>query len=479
VRETVSLGRIAGVKVGINWSALAIVVVIVAGLATGQLPGEYPGRSPVAYVIAAVIAAVLFLASLLAHELAHAIVARRNGVQVHSIVLWLLGGVAQLEGQPQTPGADFRIAVVGPVTSFVWGLVFGAVGWVAAALDADRLAVGVLVYLAGTNILLAVFNLIPAAPLDGGRVLRAALWRRRGDRESAAITAARAGRVVGFALAGIGLLESLMTGTLNGIWLALVGWFLVSAATAEEQQARIGSRLSSLRVSDVMTSRPVVADATMTLADFHRPAGAGPPVLRLPPGRPGRPADRAGDAQPGPGRPAEPASRHPPAGHRLPARRRADDPPGRAAGHSAASDARLLRRQGSRAGRVRPCDRHRLLHRCQPRPAARRPSVVPRLSATPRSRPHHDQAMTRAITIPRRGNSRRVRGRQSRPRADHGTTGSLSAAARADTQLDRHGELPEFGQRGDRLRSPGRRRDSSAAGFGGCLPAHTAQFAAS
>jgi Zn-dependent protease len=268
VRETVSLGRIAGVKVGVNWSALAIVVLIVAGLATGQLPDEYPGRSPVEYVAAALIAAVLFLASLLAHELTHAIVARRNGVEVHSIVLWLLGGVAQLEGEPPTPGADFRIAVVGPLASLVLGVVFGAVGWVAAAFGADRLVVGVLVYLAGTNVLLAVFNLIPAAPLDGGRVLRAVLWRRRGNRESAAVTAARAGRVVGFALAGIGLLESLMTGTLNGIWLALVGWFLVSAATAEEQQARMGSRLSGVRVGDVMTRNPVVADGSMTLADF-------------------------------------------------------------------------------------------------------------------------------------------------------------------------------------------------------------------
>jgi Zn-dependent protease/CBS domain-containing protein len=268
VRETLSLGRIAGVKVGINWSALAIVVRIVAGLATGQLPDEYPGRSPVAYVAAAVVAAVLFLASLLAHELAHAVVARRNGVQVHSIVLWLLGGVAQLEGEPRTPGADLRIAVVGPLTSLAVGAVFGAVGALAAALGADRLVVGVLVYLAGTNILLAVFNLIPAAPLDGGRVLRAILWRRRGNRESAAVTAARAGRVVGFVLVGIGLLESLLTGTLNGIWLALVGWFLVSAATAEEQQARMGSRLSGVRVGDVMTRDPVVADGTMTLADF-------------------------------------------------------------------------------------------------------------------------------------------------------------------------------------------------------------------
>jgi Zn-dependent protease/predicted transcriptional regulator len=268
VRASLRLGRIAGVEVGINWSALAIVVLIVAGLAAGQLPSAYPGYSRVAYVVAALIAAVLFLASLLAHEIAHAIVARRNGVQVQSIVLWLLGGVAQLEGEPQTPGADFRIAVVGPLTSLVLGGVFAGIGAIAAALGAGRLAVGVLAYLAGTNILLAIFNLIPAAPLDGGRVLRAALWRWRGDREAAAITAARAGRFVGFALVGLGLLETLVTGTFSGVWLALVGWFLVSAASAEEQQARMGSRLSGVRVADVMTRNPVVADGTMTLAEF-------------------------------------------------------------------------------------------------------------------------------------------------------------------------------------------------------------------
>jgi Zn-dependent protease len=268
VRETLSLGRVAGIKVGINWSALAIVVLIVAGLAGGQLPDQYPGRGPVDYVAAALVAAVLFLASLLAHEIAHAIVARRNGVDVHSIVLWLLGGVAQLDGEPRTPGADFRIAVVGPLTSLALGAVFGAAGYLAALLDVGGLVVGVLAYLAGTNVLLAIFNLIPAAPLDGGRVLRAALWHRRGSREAAAVTAARAGRVVGFALVGLGLLQTLVTGTFSGIWLALIGWFLVSAATAEEQQARMGSRLSGVRIGDVMTSNPVVADGTMTLAEF-------------------------------------------------------------------------------------------------------------------------------------------------------------------------------------------------------------------
>src|SRR4249919_1582176 len=268
MRASISLGRIAGIKVGINASVFLIIAILVGGLATGQLPAAFPGHSVVAYVIAAIVAAVLFLASLLAHELAHSVVARRNGVGVDSIVLWLLGGVAQLRGEPKTPGADFRIAVVGPLTSLGLGAVFGAIGAIAAALDAGGLVVGGLTYLAATNILLAVFNLIPAAPLDGGRVLRAALWRRSGNREAAAITAARAGRFVGFAMVGLGLLQALLTGSFSGIWLVLIGWFLVSAATAEEQQARMGSRLSGVRVADVMTENPVVADGTMTLEDF-------------------------------------------------------------------------------------------------------------------------------------------------------------------------------------------------------------------
>src|SRR4029453_5718087 len=188
VRASISLGRIAGIKVGINASVFLIVAILVSGLATGQLPAAYPGRSIVAYVIAAIIAAVLFLASLLAHELAHSLVARRNGIEVESIVLWLLGGVAQLRGEPKTPGADFRIAIVGPLTSLGLAVVFGLAAGAFALGGATGLPFGVLAYLAATNAMLAVFNLIPAAPLDGGRVLGAALGRGRGNRQTAAVS---------------------------------------------------------------------------------------------------------------------------------------------------------------------------------------------------------------------------------------------------------------------------------------------------
>ena len=268
MRASISLGRIAGIKVGINASVFLIVAILVVGLATGQLPAAYPGRSIVAYVIAAIIAALLFLASLLAHELAHSLVARRNGIEVESIVLWLLGGVAQLRGEAKTPGADFRIAIVGPLTSLVLAIVFGLGAAGVASLGGSGLPLGVLMYLAATNALLAVFNLIPAAPLDGGRVLRAALWQFRGDRHAAAVNAARAGRILGFVMIALGVLQVVTGRGLGGVWLALIGWFVVSAATAEEQQARLGGRLAGVKVGQVMAVRPTVLDGNLTVADF-------------------------------------------------------------------------------------------------------------------------------------------------------------------------------------------------------------------
>ena len=270
MRASISLGRIAGIRVGINASVFLIVAIVVFGLATGSLPDAYPGRSIVAYIAAAIVAAVLFFASLLAHELAHSLVARRNGIEVDSIVLWLLGGVAQLRGEPKTPGADFRIAIVGPLTSLVLGIVFGVAAGGLRWLGVTGLPVGVLTYLAGTNVVLALFNLIPAAPLDGGRVLRAALWRWRGDRHAAAVNAARTGRVLGFVLIAIGVLQLVSGSGFGGLWLALIGWFVTSAANAEEQQARLSGRLVGITVGQVMTERPLTLDGNLTVDDFVR-----------------------------------------------------------------------------------------------------------------------------------------------------------------------------------------------------------------
>ena len=270
MRASVWLGRIAGIRVGINLSVFVIVAILVFGLAAGRLPLAYPDRGQAAYVGAAVLAALLFLASLLAHELAHALVARRNGIGVESIVLWLLGGVASLRGEPKTPGADFRIAIAGPLTSLGLAGLFGLVVGGLDLLGADGLPLGVLGYLAATNAMLGIFNLLPAAPLDGGRILRAALWRWRGDRQAAAVNAARAGRVLGFLLIALGVLQLVAGDGIGGVWLALIGWFVVSAASAEEQHARISGRLSGLTTGSVMTPRPLALDGDLTVEEFVR-----------------------------------------------------------------------------------------------------------------------------------------------------------------------------------------------------------------
>ena len=268
VNESFRLGRIAGVRVGVNSSVVVIVAILVGGLALGRFPQQLPGRGTGAYVLAALVAATAFLASLLAHEIAHAVVARRNGVEVEGITLWLLGGVAQLKGEARSPGAEFRIAGVGPLTSAVLAGSLALLALLASAAGVGGLPLAVLQYLAVINLSLAVFNLLPATPLDGGRLLRAFLWRRRGDASSAAVTAARAGRVFGFVLIALGVLQVVSGGGLGGLWSALIGLFIVQTATAEEQQALVTGRLGDLRVAQVMSGPARTADPDLTVERF-------------------------------------------------------------------------------------------------------------------------------------------------------------------------------------------------------------------
>jgi Zn-dependent protease len=261
-------GRVAGVPFFVHWSVLIITALIAWGLAGQALPAADPGRPTWAYVVTGVGAAVVFVLALLAHELSHAVVARRHGVAVDSITLWLFGGVAKLHSEATDPGSELRIAGVGPLVSFLLGLAF----WVlAAALTAAGIGgpvVVALAWLAGINLLLAVFNVLPGAPLDGGRLLRAALWKWRGDRVWASVTAARAGRVLGMVLIGIGLAEFLLLAAPTGIWLALIGWFIVGAASMEERTTRLGASLAGVRVGEVMTASPDTVPAGITVAEL-------------------------------------------------------------------------------------------------------------------------------------------------------------------------------------------------------------------
>jgi len=266
VRPSIRLGKVAGIAVGCNWSVLVILALFAWELAAYVLPTT-AGAPSAADWAAGVVGAVVLLASLLAHEVSHALVAKRHGVTVRSITLFVFGGVTQLEGEAHTPGADFAIAAIGPGTSIGLAGVFGALEWLASGAGVHGLVLGVLSWLWKVNLLLAVFNLVPAAPLDGGRILRSVLWRRSGDHDGATVTAARAGRGFAVLLIVVGVL-GFFSGGLLGVWPALIGVFLYAAARAEEEYGRMRARIGSLRVGQVMTPHPPVVSGDISVADL-------------------------------------------------------------------------------------------------------------------------------------------------------------------------------------------------------------------
>lgn len=268
MNQDVRLGRVDGVPVGANWSVLAIFVLIVWELADLVLPVYHPHQPPAVYWLVALVAAFLFFASLLAHEASHTVVAVHNGIRVRAITLWFFGGVSELESEALTPAVDLRIAVVGPATSLALAAVFGVFGvWLHATGGTVGLAGSAVGWLAWVNLMLGVFNLMPAAPLDGGRVLRAALWHHWGDRVRAATAASHAGEVFGYLLVGLGALE-FFTVSLFGLWFVFLGLFLLSAARAEGSDVVLRSSLATVHVRDLMTPEPTVFPSAMTVAEL-------------------------------------------------------------------------------------------------------------------------------------------------------------------------------------------------------------------
>jgi Zn-dependent protease len=230
------LGRVAGIEVRIHWSLAIVFALIVWTLASQVLPDVVPDQSSNAYWIASVVAALLFYASLLSHEMGHALVAERLGVVVEGITLWMFGGVARLRADARTAGIEAKIAIAGPFVSLVLALAFGSATYALDAGNAPPLIVGGCLWLAASNAVLLVFNLLPAYPLDGGRLLRAALWRRSGDRFRATSIAALFGRVCAFLMVVAGLATLVLQASLSGVWLIFLGLFLMTAVRSEESQ---------------------------------------------------------------------------------------------------------------------------------------------------------------------------------------------------------------------------------------------------
>ncbi len=275
---TFRLLRLGGIPVDAHWTWPVAFAVVAWTLAASVFPADFPEVGGAGHVVMAVAAAGLLFLSVVLHELAHAVVARRAGMPVCGVTLWLLGGVSDTGHRARSPGQELAVAGSGPLVSLAL-----AGGLALAAGRAEGAVGGVLDYVARLNLVVAAFNLVPALPLDGGRILRAWLWRRGGDRLAATRSSGRAGQAFGMTLVVVGLLDLWAGSRLLGVWLVVLGAFLVRAATAEVADALTRHRLHGLTAADVMSSDPgvVLDDTPVARLVEHPPAPvrSGYPVL--------------------------------------------------------------------------------------------------------------------------------------------------------------------------------------------------------
>jgi Zn-dependent protease/predicted transcriptional regulator len=273
MKPNITLGRLFGVQIGLHYSWLIIALLITLSL-VGQFGATDPDWSRAVVWASAVITAVLFFVSIVLHELSHALVARARGVSVRSITLFALGGVATMETPAPDAKTEFWIAAAGPIASLAIGAgcyaLAASLGWSPQAEASPSTAV--LGWLGYINISLAVFNLIPGFPLDGGRILRGILWGRSGDADRATMNAARVGQAVAFGFILLGVMRFFGGSGFGGLWIAFIGWFLLQAAQASYAQVAVVADLRGVRVRDIMSPECETVSANMsvqTLVDEH------------------------------------------------------------------------------------------------------------------------------------------------------------------------------------------------------------------
>ena len=263
---SLKLGRIFGIPVEINPTWLIIFALVAASLAFSYYPSFFDWSAATSLFVG-ILTALLFFASIIVHEMSHSLVARAGGIKIRKVTLFLFGGVAQMEEEPHGPGAEFVMAIAGPAASLGLAVLFYATYAGAVLIGAPDVVWGPLEYLAMINLSVALFNLLPGFPLDGGRVLRAALWAMTGDMLKATLWASRAGQIVGYLMIGAAVI-GVLNGVLNLIWLGLVGWFITVIAEQSYRQQEAKSRLSHVPVSAIMTPDPLVTPGEISLEEL-------------------------------------------------------------------------------------------------------------------------------------------------------------------------------------------------------------------
>ncbi len=273
--NTITLFRVKGIRVAVDWSWFLVLFLVIFWLSSfyGDLLGV-PSSNGEPYLLA-VASAAGFFGSILLHEFGHAFVALRNGIGISTIRLWIFGGVAEMDRESDSAGTEFKVAIGGPVVTAMIAAVLLAIGVLgsgsSAFYDAVRLQVGadtsgvmaMVGWLAAINLIVLVFNLLPAFPMDGGRVVRAIAWKVTGKRSSATRFAAGLGRIFGYLFIALGLLLVVEGIVFSGIWLALIGFLINGSARAATVQTTVTSQLEGVSVGDVMDESPVAVPATM------------------------------------------------------------------------------------------------------------------------------------------------------------------------------------------------------------------------
>jgi len=259
------MGRILGIPFGVNYSWFIIFVLITTSLFT-QFASLHPQWTITEHLVFGIATSILFFASVVLHELGHSVMALKYGIPVKAITLFVFGGVAEIGKEPEKPMHEFTIAIAGPIVSAGLGVLFYGVMMLARGSSEGFAALGE--WLGRINILLAVFNLIPGFPLDGGRVLRSIVWKYTGSFERATAIGAGSGQFFAYAFIIYGIFQALSGNVFGGLWIGFIGWFLLSAAQATVVQASIRSTLSGVRVRDVMTNECLRLPGFISIADL-------------------------------------------------------------------------------------------------------------------------------------------------------------------------------------------------------------------
>jgi Zn-dependent protease/CBS domain-containing protein len=264
----IPIGKVAGIPIYLDYSWFLIFFLLVYTIGFSLMPGAYPGLSEFEYLFIGVVTSLLFFGSLLLHELAHCIVAKRNGMTIRRITLFLLGGVSELEDEPKDAMVELSMAAAGPLTSLVIAAIFFVIWFVSTIAGLSVIIQAPVFYLALVNLIMAIFNFIPAYPMDGGRMLRALLWRRNGDIVRSTKVATEVGQTFAAIIMALGIFSMFFIDLLSGIWTLIIGWFISTSSSASLQQTMAEEDLRGVRAADVMTRNVDAVPPDMTLASL-------------------------------------------------------------------------------------------------------------------------------------------------------------------------------------------------------------------